>query len=123
MNDFAYDVYISYHSKDIDFVVRLAGLLRTYGLTVYSSVDLMVGEDWKQRHSGNHTVVRIASLVLTVHSQKYIESGFAESEWKAGLERERRENRVIVLPLLIDECDVPKELATKARLDFRNYEE
>ena len=65
-----------------------------------------------------------ASAILVCLSRASVSSDWCRRELNAGLIRELEEKRVVVLPLLIEDCDVPLFLRDKFRADFRtDFEE
>jgi WD40 repeat protein len=120
MSDTGYDVFISYSSKEIEFVTRLTGALRSSGCTTFGYLDVLVGEDWRMAKSKALTASR---FVLVVLSQAYFASRALESEWRLALRRENEESRVVILPAWFEDCYVPDELSAKVRVDFRGSDE
>ena len=71
MSDTGYDVFISYSSKEIEFVTRLAGALRGSGCTTFGYLDVPVGEDWR---IATIEALKKSRFVLVVLSQAYCAS-------------------------------------------------
>jgi TIR domain len=120
MSDFLYDVYISYSSSNTDFVTHLEDALKSSGLTLFSFREVLVGDDL--RVEKNKALIS-SRFVLVVLSEGYRNSPAAPLEWQAALQREQEESRVVVLPLLLNECRIPDELSRKALADFRGWKE
>jgi hypothetical protein len=111
-------VFISYSHQNSAFVDRLA--LRLAEEQVHVWVDrweLRVGDSLTQKIEG---AMQRAKAVLVVLSQASVASEWCRRELNAGLVRELEEHRVVVLPLLIEDCDVPLFLRDKLRGDFRS---
>lgn len=120
MSDFLYDVYISYSSSNTDFVTHLEDALKSSGFTCFSYREVLVGDDLRVE---KNKALASSRFVLVVLSEGYRNSPSAPMEWQAALQREQEESRVVVLPLLLNECRIPDELSGKARADFRRWEE
>lgn len=57
-------------------------------------------------------------LILTQHS---LASAWVEDEVEAALERERRENRLVLFPIRLDECIMETEVAWAAHLRQKRH--
>jgi WD40 repeat protein len=117
MSDSRYDIYISYSGRQADFAARLADGLRRNGWAVFLRGELIAGENWGVREQEACAGSR---FVLVLMSAAYFSTPDLERDWRSALAREQRESRVIVLPLRLENCDVPPELAGKVWIDFRD---
>ncbi len=62
--------------------------------------------------------------MLVVLSRASVESEWCKKELSSGLIRELEEKRVVVIPVLIEECEIPPFLRDKLYADFRrNFDE
>ena len=114
-------VFISYCHEDKDFVDRLAAHL------VQEKTHVWV-DTW-ELHVGDSIVSKIqeaiqeASALIVVLSKASVESEWCKKELNAGLIRELEEKRVVVLPVLLNNCNIPLFLRDKMYADFRhNYD-
>jgi len=113
-------IFLSHSSKDKVFVRGLALDLGNAGhspwldeweIRVGESIPTKVGEGLDQ-----------ADAVAVVLSQNALQSRWVEREWQAKYWRELSEDRIMVLPILHENCNIPTLLATKRYADFRdNY--
>lgn len=118
MSDDKYDVYISSSSRERDFAGRLSQSLRGNGFSVYSFLDVLVGESWE---AVTTRALLGSRFVVAVLSEGSVTSIWAQKEWARALEREQAEGRVVVLPVRLDNYDVPAELARKLWIDLRDW--
>jgi len=110
-------VFISYSHDDADFVDQLAMHLVAENARVWvDRWELHVGDSLHRRIEG---AMDQASAVLFVLSPASVASEWCQRELSAGLVRELEENRVIVLPVLVEDCEVPLFLRDKMYADFR----
>jgi hypothetical protein len=115
-------VFISYSHQNRDFVDELASRL------IHAHVHLWL-DRWELRAGDSITskvesALQSASAVLVCLSRSSVASDWCRRELNAGLVRELEEKRVVVLPLLVEDCDVPLFLRDKFRADFRtDFEE
>jgi hypothetical protein len=110
-------IFISYSHQDKEFVDRLAVRLTEERVHVWlDRVELRIGDSLTQRIEA---ALQSASAVLVVLSSAFVESDWCRRELTAGLVRELEEHRVLVLPLFIQDCQVPLFLRDKLRADFR----
>lgn len=69
--------------------------------------------NWVQR------AIKESGALLIVLSKASVASNWCNKELNAGLMRELEESRVIVLPVLIEDCEIPIFLREKLYADFR----
>lgn len=111
-------VFISYSSKDRDFVERLATDLKSRGLYVwFDQWELKVGDSLIEKINAGITSQDYLVVVL---SKTSVRSQWVMKELNAALMKELTERRVVVLPILIEDCDIPTLLSEKVYADFRD---
>lgn len=115
-------IFISYSHEDKTFVDRLAVQLVAHKAKVWL-------DRW-ELHVGDSLIRRIqdaisgASALLVVLSKASVKSEWCKKELSAGLVRELEERRVVVLPVLKENCEIPLFLRDKLYADFRhNFDE
>ncbi|WP_165950358.1 toll/interleukin-1 receptor domain-containing protein [Actinomadura sp. GC306] len=111
-------VFLSYAHEDSDFVDKLA--MQLVQRRVYIWLDrweLQVGDSLITRIE---SAITTASALLVILSASSVESDWCKAEINAGLLREMNEKRVVVLPVLIEDCAVPIFLQNKLHADFRS---
>lgn len=115
-------IFISYSHHDKDFVDRLAIQL------VREKVRIWL-DRW-ELHVGDSLITRIqeaisgASALLVILSKASVASEWCKKELSSGLIRELEEKRVVVLPVLLEKCDIPLFLRDKLYADFQsNFDE
>lgn len=114
-------VFISYSHEDKAFVDQFAAHL------VKAKIHVWV-DTW-ELHIGDSIVSKIqeaiqeASALIVVLSSASVESEWCKKELNVGLIRELDEKRVVVLPVLLEDCEMPVFLRDKIYADFRqNYD-
>jgi hypothetical protein len=111
-------IFISYSHEDRAFVDRLAVQLGARKAKVWL-------DKW-ELHVGDSLITRIqdaiagASALLVVLSKASVKSEWCKKELSAGLVRELEERRVVVLPILKEDCKIPLFLREKLYADFRH---
>lgn len=115
-------VFISYAHSDRDFVDKFAIKLVENRTKVWlDRWELKVGESLIQRIQD---AIQDSDALVVVLSEKSVESEWCKKELSAGLIRELEEKRVVVLPVVIDNCKIPLFLKDKKYADFRqNFNE
>lgn len=104
-------------NKDKEFVERLATNLVLERHNVWL-------DHW-ELNVGNSIVEKIqnaltkSSAMLVILSKDLVGSEWCKKELNAGIIRELDEKNVIVLPCVIDDCEVPLFLRDKKRADFK----
>lgn len=113
-------IFISHSSKDKKFATWLGTDLKASGHTPwFDEWDICVGESIPEKISNG---LSDANFIVVVLSSNSIKSKWVEREWHTKYWSEIEKNQTIVLPLLIEDCDIPELLKTKKYADFRwNY--
>lgn len=110
-------IFISYSRTDRDFVDTLARGL------VHNKINVWL-DRW-ELHVGDSLITRIqqaitdASALLVVLSRASVNSEWCKKELNSGLIRELEERRVVVLPVLAEDCEIPMFLRDKVYADCR----
>lgn len=110
-------IFISYSHADKAFVDKLASNLIKHDAHVWVDTwELNVGDSILNRVQ---EAIQSSSALLIVLSEASVASEWCKKELSAGLMRELDEKRVIVLPVLIEDCKIPVFLREKMYADFR----
>ncbi|RLJ73668.1 toll/interleukin-1 receptor domain-containing protein [Pedobacter alluvionis] len=110
-------VFISYSSKDREFVDKLAFSLVAKRIKIWL-------DKWEM-HPGDSLIDKIqeglteSGYLLVVLSKHSVESEWCRKELNSGLMREIEEKKAHVIPVVIDDCKVPLFLREKLYADFR----
>jgi hypothetical protein len=111
-------IFISYSHQDSRFVDKLALQLVQNRISVWvDRWELNVGDSLLSRIQD---AITGASALLVVLSQSSVSSAWVQKEINSGLLRELEERRVIVLPVLIEDCEIPVFPREKVYADFRS---
>lgn len=110
-------VFISYSSKDREFVEKLCKMLIQKHIGVWL-------DKWEMR-PGDSLIDKIqngletSSHLLVVLSPNYIQSEWCKKEQNAGIMKEIKAKEVILIPILLEDCEIPIFLQEKVYADFR----
>lgn len=114
-------VFISYSSEDKTFVERLSQKLVENHIGVWL-------DKWEMK-PGDSLMDKIqngledSSYLLVVLSKHYVSSEWCRKEQNAGLVKEINSKKVVVIPILLENCLIPVFLQEKVYADFRgNFE-
>jgi hypothetical protein len=111
-------IFISHSSTDKQFVRGLAVDLSAMGHQPWlDEWEILAGESVAERVGAG---IESADLMVVVLSQHAIASKWVENEWQAKYWTEVSERRVAVIPVLLDDCEIPTLLRAKKYVDFRN---
>ncbi len=115
-------IFISYSHADKDFVDRLAIKLVAKRIPVYvDRWELNIGDSITDKIQ---TAITEASYLIVVLSKNSVESNWCKRELNSGLGLELEQKRVMILPVLIEDCVIPLFLKDKLYADFRtSFEE
>lgn len=96
-----YSCFISYSSKDEEFVKRLYSDLQANGVRCwFAPENLRIGT---RMRGGIDEAVRIYDRLVLVVSEHSINSDWVEQEVEAALEKERETGREVIVPIRIDD--------------------
>lgn len=110
-------VFISYSHQDKEFADKLATHLVKNNAHVWVDTwELNVGDSIINKVQ---EAIQSASALLVVLSSASVQSEWCKKELSAGLMRELEEKRVLVLPVRLDNCEIPMFLREKMYADFR----
>jgi len=111
-------IFISYSQKDKKFVDQLAmNLVRARHHVWVDRWELNVGDSLIDRIQ---SALTDSSAILVILSKASVKSNWCQKELSAGLVRELTEKQVVVMPCLIEDCEIPLFLRDKKYADFRN---
>jgi hypothetical protein len=115
-------VFISYSHQNSDFAEQLALQMIKHKAKVWiDRWELNVGDSIIDKIQN---AIEGSSALLVILSKASVASEWCKKELNAGLIRELDEKRVVVLPVLIEDCTLPMFLRDKKYADFRtNYED
>lgn len=110
-------VFLSHSSKDKPFVSRLATDLKSKGVPVwFDQWELKVGDSLSERIERGISQSGWLAVVVSKNSSN---SDWVQKELRAAQARELRDKSVFVLPIIIDDCEIPLFLLDKLYADFR----
>lgn len=110
-------VFISHSHEDESFAERLAGDLHRSEVDVwYDGWDLDIGHDLTVKIQEG---ISDSDFLAVILSPAAVKSPWVEKEWTTAFDKELQERRVVVLPILYQDCVLPVFLRTKKWADFR----
>jgi hypothetical protein len=111
--------FLSYSHKDWEFADRFVKGLREQGHTVWRDDDnIMIGESVRRSIESGMASSRFTIVLV---SRSSVQSEWCQKELDMALADETSSN-VRVLPIVIDDCEVPGILRGKRYLVFKDYE-
>lgn len=110
-------IFISYSHTDKEFVDKLAIQLVRRNVNVWlDRWELSVGDSLLEKVQD---AVDGASALLVILSRASSASEWCKKELSAGLLRELEEKRIVVMPVMLEDCDAPVFVRGKMFADFR----
>jgi hypothetical protein len=110
-------VFISYSHSDAEIVNKLAAHLVKLNANVWVDTwELCVGDSILNKVQD---AIQESSALLVILSKASVASEWCKKELSAGLMRELDEKRVVVLPVLVEDCVIPIFLRDKMYADLR----
>lgn len=109
-------IFLAHSSKDKQFVSRLASDLSQRGIDVWiDEAEIMVGDSLLGKIEQGITETDYLMVFLSPNSVK---SEWVNREVRAALTQEIDTKRIRVLPVVIEQCEIPGFLRDKRWLDF-----
>ncbi len=106
--------FISYSSKNLSFAENLYEQLQDIGVRCWFAPEhIKIGDKFRQRID---EAIRFHDKLLLVLSEDSMASAWVENEVEAALEREIRENRLVLFPVRIDDAIEQSNTAWAASL-------
>ena len=110
-------VFVSHSSKDKPFVRKLVDELQKHDLQVwFDEREMGVGDSIS---SGISAGLENADYLLVVLSPSSIESNWVKNELNAALMEEASNKGIVILPAVIEDCEIPMLLRDRIYADFR----
>jgi len=111
-------IFISYSHKNKEFVDKLAIQLVARNVNIWlDRWELNLGDSLIDKVQD---AVDGASALLVILSKESTSSEWCKKELSSGLLRELEEKRVVVMPVLLEDCDIPIFARGKLYADFRS---
>ncbi|SMF15386.1 PASTA domain, binds beta-lactams [Alteromonadaceae bacterium Bs31] len=105
------DVFISYSRQDADAVDRIKKSLRRRGIDIWiDKDDIGTGSRWDMQIEEG---IQACDKVLVMLSKPSAESKNVADEWAFALEKGKH-----IIPILLEDCDVPMRIASLQRIEF-----
>jgi hypothetical protein len=99
-------VFLSHSNKDKPFTRRLASDLRKSGHSVwFDEAEINIGDSLVAKISDGLREVDFVAAILSTAS---IESAWVQKELEIASNREIREKKVVVLPIIIADVELPQ---------------
>jgi TIR domain len=109
-------VFLSHSSKDKAFTRKLAERLVQVNVKVWlDEAELNIGDSLLTRIS---SAIEATDFVAVVISHSSVQSSWVQSELKMAMSKELADRKVVVLPIVIEPCELPMFLRDKLYADF-----
>jgi hypothetical protein len=109
-------VFISYSREDINFVERLAEDLKSRTEVWLDKWEIEVGDSIPEKINDG---IRDSSYVAVILSSNSVNKDWFKRELYAFVHQHLGQNKKRILPVQIDDCDVPALISDLYRADFR----
>lgn len=112
------DVFISYSSEDSALARSFAEALEMRGVAVWmDSGQIVVGDSISQKIQEGLEATEFLILLLTPAS---VRSVWVQKEWQSKLVDEAESKSAVILPVLANDCEIPRLLRDKRYADIRS---
>lgn len=109
-----YSCFISYSTRNQEFADRLHADLQDSSVRCwFAPEDLKIGDPFRQRIDES---IRVHDKLLLILSEYSVQSHWVQEEVEAAMEREHRDNRLVLFPIRIDDAVMTTEQAWAAAI-------
>lgn len=109
-------VFISYSYADKEFVEKLSNKLEDDGISIFNFQKISVGENFLRIIK---EAIEESDYILIVLSKRSVNSTHMSMEISSIMLREVSEQKGILVPILLEDCDIPFSLRNRLYSDFR----
>lgn len=114
--DFKIDYFISYTQSDEDWAKWIAYQLEQNGAVVnFQAHDYLPGVNFITEIE---QVINSAQHIILLLSKSYIKSTYCKAEWTSAIVRDPNNEHKTIIPLLIENCDIPLFLKKISHFDL-----
>jgi hypothetical protein len=111
------EIFMSHSSRDRVAASNLAATLNFCAIDVWlDDWELEVGQSLTDEIAKAMDISRFIAILIT---ENYNKSVWTKTEYKKALAREQKENRTVMLPLIVGEAQIPDFLEDKIYIDLR----
>lgn len=111
-------IFISYSSNDKEMVHKIAQQLIVNNIHIWlDEYELHVGDSLLDKIQ---SAINEASALIVVLSQSSVKSAWCQKELNSAIMRElQANNKIFILPIMLEDCEMPLFLQEKLFADFR----
>lgn len=114
--------FISYeYLQNQDFVAGLAAQLKEHKITPFTN-DLQLALESHGLYEGIDRALRDCDFAIAVLTKAYVDSDWLHKELNALYSKEKSMRTPYLLPLLVEDCEVPRYLDKEKICDLRNVQ-
>ena len=111
------DIFVSHSSRDKGAAIQLAKTLNFCAVDVWlDDWELEIGESLTDRISQAMNQSKYIAILIT---ENYNKTVWTKTEYKRALAREQKEQRTVMLPLIVGKAEIPEFLEDKIYIDLR----
>lgn len=114
-------IFISYAKEDYDYALEIFDFLKEEGFEPWmDKKNLMPGQDWD--HVLAKTLKQVDFILIVISEISVSKRGYVQREFKRALEywEERPQSDIYILPVKINECEVPAPLNRFHWIEFES---
>lgn len=111
------NIFISHSSRDKPAAIRIASTLNLCAVDVWlDEWELEVGQSLTDEIAKAMEASRFIAILIT---ENYNKTVWTKAEYKKALSREQKEDRTVMLPIIVGNAEMPDFLEDKLYIDLR----
>jgi hypothetical protein len=112
--------FISYSHKDTAIADRITSDLREKGYDVWRDIEqIHVGESIRQALEAG---IEHSTFLLVLLSKNSVTSSWVHDEIDMAVTLEKEEKQIILLPVILEKCKIPRLIKSRKWVSLENYE-
>ena len=112
------EIFLSHSSRDKEAALQLARVLNLCSIDVWlDDWELEIGQSLTDEIASAMEKSKFIAILITEH---YNKSVWTKTEYKKALSREQKEGRVVMLPIIIGDAQIPAFIEDKLYVDMRS---
>lgn len=105
------NIFISYSSRDKEYADRISSALQNWGHDIWiDRIEMEIGKPDSEIEDILKKNIKKADCLLVLLSKNSIKSRWVKIEYEEAIRRERIDSEIVVLPAIIDDCEIPEDL-------------
>lgn len=117
-------IFICHAREDSDIAIAQHNKLKDYGYSPWiDKIHILPGQDWDL--SIRNAIDQSEFMIIILSKNSTIKRGYVQKEFKLAVDYVKQipEGEIYLIPVKIDDCEVPKQFASYQYIDLKRDED